>query len=224
MPPQPHRGGAAAFHGGEHCVRLVIALQLPSQNGQGFRNGCRHEVRQTVPEVRPCNAGAVTGNDPARPCGGTLGKEVLHPLGGGKVIPLSCLISGGFQIPLEGDTRQGAVPTEILRGDVHQQGAVDVLFVTGKFAHAVGHHPVFLRRGGHHLSAGTDTEGKGAASVGQVAGQLIGGGRQGGVTRQPPVAGGVHRRLSVLDAHPHGKGLLLHGKTRTVQHLSLIHI
>ena len=33
VPQQPHRGGAAAFHGGEHCVRLVIALQLPSQNG-----------------------------------------------------------------------------------------------------------------------------------------------------------------------------------------------
>ena len=52
-----------------------------------------------------------------------------------------------------------------------------------------------------------------------MAGQLIGGGGQGGVTRQPPVAGSVHRRLPVLDADSHGKGLLLHGGTGVVQHL-----
>ena len=39
------------------------------------------------------------------------------------------------------------------------------------------------------------------------------------MTCQPSVAGGVHRRLPVLDAYPHGEGLLLHGETRVVQHL-----
>ena len=52
-----------------------------------------------------------------------------------------------------------------------------------------------------------------------MAGQLVGGGGQGGVTRQLSVTGGVHRRLPVLDSHPHSEGLLFHSKTRVVQHL-----
>ena len=131
---------------------------------------------------------------------------------------MSCLISGGFQIPLEGDTRQGVVPAEILRGDVHQQRAVDVLFVTGKFAHAVGHHPMLLRRGGHHLSAGADAEGEHPPSVGQMAAQFIGGGRQTGVSGVLLVLGGVAIGLPLLDADAHGEGLGLHGDAPAVEH------
>jgi len=132
---------------------------------------------------------------------------------------LSCLISGGFQIPLEGNARQRAIPAEILRADVHQQRAVDVLFVTGKFAHAVGHHPVFLRRGGHHLSAGADAEGEHAPAIGQMAAQLIGGGRQAGVSGVLFVLGGVAIGLPLLDADAHGEGLGLHGDAPAVEQL-----
>lgn len=127
---------------------------------------------------------------------------------------MSCLISGGFQIPLEGDTRQGGVPAEILRGDVHQQSAVDVLFVTGKFAHAVGHHPVFLRRGGHHLSAGADAKGEHTPTIGQMAAQFIGGGRQTGVSGILFVLGSIAIGLPLLDADATAKGLASMGTPR----------
>ena len=45
VPQQPHGRGTAAFHGGKHGVRLVVAFQLPPQNRQGFR--------QRFPQVTP---------------------------------------------------------------------------------------------------------------------------------------------------------------------------
>ena len=108
---------------------------------------------------------------------------------------------------------------EIGGGDVYQQGAVDVLAVTGVLAHTVCDDALFLRGGGHHLPARADAEGKGAAAVGQVAGQLIGSRRQSGMARQLPVAGGVYRRLAVLDADAHGEGLGLHGEAGSIQRL-----
>ena len=107
---------------------------------------------------------------------------------------------------------------EICRRDIHQQRTVDVLPVTGIDAHAVGDGAPRLGGGGHHLTAGADAEAEGAAAVGQVAGQLVGAGRQGRVARQRTVLGGIDGRLAVLDADTHGKGLGLHGKPRLIQH------
>ena len=169
VPQQPHRGGTAAFHGGEHRVRLVVAFQLPSQNGQRFGKGRRHKVRQAVPKIPPGHPGTVAGNHPSRPGGGTVQQEVLHPLGRGEVPPAAGAERRVLQPALEGDTRQRAFSAKVLRRDAHQQGAVDVFPVPGKFAHAVGNHPPCLRRGGHHLTAGADAEGEDTPAVGQMA-------------------------------------------------------
>ena len=76
-----------------------------------------------------------------------------------------------------------------------------------------------LRRGGHHLPAGADAEGEDRPAAGQVAGELIGGGGQAGVSGVLLVLGGVAVRLPVLDADAHGKGLGLHGDAPAVEHL-----
>ena len=184
--------GAAALHGGQHRVGLVVALQLPPQDGQCLCHGFRHKGGQTLPQIGPGDAGAVAGFYPARSRGGALQKKVLHPLGGSPVAAASQGVGGLLQRSLELDACQGgAVAAEILRRDVHQQGAVDIFPVPGKFAHAVGNYPALLRGGGHHLAAGTDAEGKGGAAVRQMAGQLIGGGGQAGVPGVLLVLGGV---------------------------------
>ena len=103
-------------------------------------------------------------------------QKILYPLTGGAVVAAAQGEGGVLQLPLEPDAGQGMVVREVGGGDVHQQRAIDVLPVAGVLAHAVGDHAPRFRRGGHHLSAGADAEGKGAASVGQVAGQLVGGG------------------------------------------------
>ena len=164
------------------------------------------------------DARQIAGRHVPRPRGGAVRQKVLHPLTGGAVIAAAQREGGVLQLPLQPYAGEGMAVGEVGGGDVHQQRAVDVLPVPGVFTHAVGDHAPRFRRGGHYLTAGAHAERKGAAPVGQVAGQLVGGRRQGGVPRQPPVAGGVHRRLPVLDAHAHGKGLLLHGKPRAVQH------
>ena len=94
---------------------------------------------------------------------------------------------------------------EVAGAHPDQEAAVDVCPVPGPAAHAVGHQPPLLRGGGHHLSAGTDAEGEGAAPVGQVAGQFVVGGRQAlpGRAKLGLGEGG----LCVLDPHADGKGL-----------------
>ena len=170
-------------------------------------------------EVRPGDAGAVAGPHPARTDRRTAGQKVLHPLGGGPIASSAQAVGHVLQVPLEGDARQGALAAEVLRRDVYQQGAVDVFLIPGELAHAVGDHPVLLRGGGHHLSAGADAEGERRPPVGEMAGQLVGGHRQAGVSGVLLVLGGVAVRLPVLNADAHGERLGLHGHAPAVQHL-----
>ena len=66
------------------------------------------------------------------------------------------------------------------------------------------------------MTAGTHTEGKGGAPVGQMTGQLIVGGGQ--LVPEGTVLGLGDELLLVLNAHPDGKALLLHGYPLLLQH------
>ena len=66
------------------------------------------------------------------------------------------------------------------------------------------------------MAAGAHTEGKGGAAVGQMAGQLVVGGRQ--LVPERAVLGLGDELLLVLDPHTDGKALLLHGHPLLLQH------
>ena len=100
-------------------------------------------------------------------------EEIFDPLGGGGVIPAAKAIGRVLQLPLECDARKGIAGREILRCDRDEQSAVDVLAVARKFAHAVCHDALFLRRGGDDLAAGADAEREHAAPLFRVAGELV---------------------------------------------------
>ena len=155
--------------------------------------------------------------DAAQGFGGHTRQKVPHGLGGGPEVPAAQLEGGLLPPGLEGHARQRVLAAVVGGGDPHQEAAVDKGAVPGAAAHAVGHQPSRLRRGGHHRAAGTHAEGEGAAAVGEVAGELV-------VRRGQLLPGGAelgrrHRRLAVLNAHADGKGLGGHGHPGVHQHL-----
>ena len=78
-------------------------------------------------------------------------EKIFDPLGGGGVISTAKAIGRVLQLALEPDAREGIAGREILRRNGDQKSAVDVLAVARKFAHAVCHDALFLRRGGDDL-------------------------------------------------------------------------
>ena len=124
----------------------------------------------------------------------------------------------GCALPLllEAHAGQHIFSGEILRAYAHQQSSVDIGSVPGAQAHAVGDHAAPLRSGRHHLSAGTDAEGKGRAAIWQMAGQLIIRGRQ--LLKGLAVLLTADGVLIVLNAYPNGKVLLFHGHSRIPEH------
>ncbi len=102
-----------------------------------------------------------------------MGEEIFDPLGRGGVIPAAKAIGRVLQLALELDAREGIAGREILRRNGDQKSAVDILAVARKFAHAVCHDALFLRRGGDDLAAGADAEREHAASLFRVAGELV---------------------------------------------------
>ena len=100
-------------------------------------------------------------------------EKIFDPLGGGGVISTAKAIGRVLQLALELDAREGIAGREILRRNGDQKSAVDVLAVARKFAHAVCHDALFLRRSSDDLAAGADAEREHAAPLFRVAGELV---------------------------------------------------
>ena len=111
-------------------------------------------------------------------------EKILDPLGGGGVISAAKAIGRVLQLALKLDAREGIAGREILRRNGDQKSAVDVLAVARKFAHAVCHDALFLRRGGDDLAAGADAEREHAAPLFRVTGELVRRGWEAGRARR----------------------------------------
>ena len=192
-------------------------MELPVKYRQSAPESVRYIAGQAAVQISGDHAGPVGGLHRTQSPGGLPGQKVLYRLGGSQITAAAQLEGGLLPVPLEGHARQRMVGAKVSGVDPHQEAAVDVPAVSGPVAHTVGHQPPLLRGGGHHLAAGTDTEGKGRAAVGQVTGQLVVGGGE-----LLPGRAELSQRnsaLGMLDAHPDGEGLLLHGHTGLVEHL-----
>ncbi len=121
-----------------------------------------------------------------------------------------------LQLFLQKYTAQRMVGAEIRWQNRHQQPAVDVLLVPGVVAHAVGAKTAGLRCRRNHQTTGADAERKCPAPGVGMAGELIGRHGQTGIFHA--VLGNGHIPLLLLNAHPHGELLLLHGNPGSIEH------
>ena len=123
-----------------------------------------------------------------------------------------------FDPALEFHPGKGMITAEILRLHPNQQGAVGVLPVPGKAAHAVGHHMLRLGGGSYHLSTGTHAESVHTAALWQVGHQLVIRRPQSGMVGELSVQCLVHPALQMLEPHAHCKAFLRHGDPRAPEH------
>ena len=138
-----------------------------------------------------------------------MGQKIPRKLSRSQIVPATVSVGRLLDLPLPDHAGEYAAVREILRMERDQQGGVGVLPVPGGIAHAVGAHATLLRGGGKHLPTGTHAEGIGAFPVGQMDVQGVIRRRQ--LSPRSSVLGKVDIRLPVLNAHTHGKRLLLHG-------------
>lgn len=99
---------------------------------------------------------------------------------------------------------------EVLRAHAHQHRRIGIFACPGVIAHAVYRHAPGLGRRGNHLAPRTHAESIAASAVRGTHRQLVFRGAQGGMSRKAPVLAAVNHLLGMLNAHPHGKGLLHH--------------
>lgn len=99
---------------------------------------------------------------------------------------------------------------KVLRPHPDQQRAVGVDGVAGVLAHAVDHQAALFGGGGHHHPAGAHAEGIDAPPAQRPAGQLVIRRAQGRMPGETAVLAAIDKGAGMLNAHPHGKGLLLH--------------
>ena len=174
------------------------------------------EIRQAAADIAEDDAGFVAGQHGAGGGAGLAGKQIFHALAG------RAQAAGGFKgralnAPLEGHARQRMIAAEILRANAHQHGGIGIAPVAGMMAHAVHVHAARLAGSVDHLSAGAHAEGVHAALIRRGHIELVLRRRQGGMSRVAPVLRTVDLLLQMLDAHAHGKRLLLHGQTQVKQ-------
>ena len=123
----------------------------------------------------------------------------------------------GFQLALKFNASQRAAGV-VRRRYAHHDAGIGVALIARVLAHAVGHHPAWLRCGGHHRAAGAHAKAVNAATIGRMVHQLI-------VSRaQQRVAGmlakprAVNHALRVLNAKANRKRFGLHVNAALVQH------
>ena len=122
--------------------------------------------------------------------------------------------SSGFTGPV-----RSAVLPVVLRRDADHDAGIGVALVARILAHAVGHHALRLRGGGHHGAAGTHAEAVDRAAVLRVVHQLVVGRAEDRVAGVGAEARAVDHALRMLDAEADRERLGLHEHAAPVQHL-----
>ena len=130
----------------------------------------------------------------------------------------ACEICRMFNLPLQGNTREHILRTEIRRADPDKQRAVCILRITGKAAHTVCDNGFRLGRRGLYRAARAHAERIDAASLRRMCSDLIACRTECRMPCRLTVAEAVDLRLLMLNADTERKRLLRHRQPHIPQH------
>ena len=206
---------------------MVIPLQLAGKGRQRLPQGLNDGSREQVIQIGGMHTRLIRRGDATQTGGRTGRQEILQPLRRCGVTAPSKPEGALLQLPLQSNPRQ-RIPGEafkrcqVIGVQSHNQTAVGVALVAGVLAHAIGHHPAFLRGGTHHKSSGTHAEAVDAAAVFSMVNQLVLGGPETRMARRLSPAGCVNQMLRMLNPHAHGKRFALQLHTDLLQHFEAV--
>ena len=204
----------------EHRVGHVKAAQPAPEEGEGLAQRLGHVGRQTGAHLAPGDAAGVGGRDASAGRAGHALDEVAHELGRRDVGPAARGIGRPLARPLQLHAGERVVAGQVVGKDVGQQAGVGVCASAVREAHAVGADAAGLACRRDHVASGTHAEREGASPGGEVAGEAVGRGAEGGMSRGPGHrAPGRCPPGGARCARAHRKGLALQGDAAPAQEL-----
>ena len=140
-----------------------------SSCGRALLHGARHERREALVQVAPCDAARVGGLHLLARAAGAMRQEIADGLRG-RLIRFAAGGDGGsvgrlLHLTLQLDARKRVFAVEILGAHADQQRAVGVLPIAREAAHAVDHHAFRLAGGAHHFPTWAHAERVHAAAL-----------------------------------------------------------